>query len=261
MFNISFTLGYKYLRSPKGGLFSFTSVLAISGMTIGIASLIITLSVMNGFERELKNRILGVIPHSLILNETSITNYEDLIIELEKTFSIVNLSSEKKRGYSKAVLDGIKASKGNYILCTDSDNQIKVNSLIENINNLPTGEVFLFGARTPRNDPIHRKIYSKMFKILHDLLFNSNLSDPSCPFVLGQKETFKKLPEEFLLKMRAGFWWGFVAVSKKKKINFNEVKIQHFKRSEGDAGYKLSQMPGIIIRNTIGLFIIKLSNF
>ena len=57
------------------------------------------------------------------------------------------------------------------------------------------------------------------------------------------------------------FWWGFAAVSKKSKINFNEVKIEHFKRSEGDAGYKLSQMPGIIIRNTIGLFIIKLSNF
>ena len=61
--------------------------------------------------------------------------------------------------------------------------------------------------------------------------------------------------------MREGFWWGFVAVSKKMDIKFNEVKIQHFKRSEGDAGYKLNQMPGIILRNTIGLFIIKLSNF
>ena len=102
--------------------------------------------------------------------------------KLENNFTILNLSSEKKRGYSQAVLDGIKASKGDYILCTDSDNQIKVYSLIENINNLPKGDVFLFGARTPRNDPIHRKLYSKMFKILHDLLFKSNLSDPSCPF-------------------------------------------------------------------------------
>ena len=186
---------------------------------------------------------------------------KELIIELEKTFHINNLSSEKKRGYSQAVLDGIKASKGNYILCTDSDNQIKVSSLIENINNLPNGDIFLFGARTPRNDPVHRKIYSKMFKILHDLLFKSGLLDPSCPFVLGQKETFNKLPEEFLLKMREGFWWGFVAVSKKKQINFNEVQIKHFKRSQGDAGYQLNQMPGIILRNVIGLFKIKLSKF
>ena len=92
MSNISFKLGYKYLRSPKGGLFSFTSILAISGMTIGIASLIITLSVMNGFERELKSRILGVIPHSLILNETSITNYEELIRDLENDSNILKAS-------------------------------------------------------------------------------------------------------------------------------------------------------------------------
>ena len=91
MSNISFKLGYKYLRSPKGGLFSFTSILAISGMTIGIASLIITLSVMNGFERELKNRILGVIPHSLILNETSIANYEELIRDLENDSNILKV--------------------------------------------------------------------------------------------------------------------------------------------------------------------------
>ena len=167
----------------------------------------------------------------VIVEDGSSDGTKELIIELEKNFTIINLSSEKKRGYSRAVLDGIKASNGTYILCTDSDNQIKVYSLIENINNLPKEEVFLFGARTPRNDPIHRKIYSKMFKFLHDLLFNSNLSDPSCPFVLG-KRNFKKLPDKFLLKMREGFWWGFVAVSKRMKIKFHEVKIKHFKRSK-----------------------------
>ena len=209
---------------------------------------------------ELK-KITNIQYEFVIVEDGSSDGTKELIIELEKTFHINNLSSEKKRGYSQAVLDGIKASKGNYILCTDSNNQIKVNSLIENINNLPNGDIFLFGARTPRNDPVHRKIYSKMFKILHDLLFKSGLLDPSCPFVLGQKETFNKLPEEFLLKMREGFWWGFVAVSKKKQINFNEVQIKHFKRSQGDAGYQLNQMPGIILRNVIGLFKIKLSKF
>ena len=169
---------------------------------------------------ELK-KITNIQYEFVIVEDGSSDGTKELIIELEKTFHINNLSSEKKRGYSQAVLDGIKASKGNYILCTDSDNQIKVSSLIKNINNLPNGDIFLFGARTPRNDPVHRKIYSKMFKILHDLLFKSGLLDPSCPFVLGQKETFNKLPEEFLLKMREGFWWGFVAVSKKKQINFN----------------------------------------
>ena len=177
---------------------------------------------------ELK-KITNIQYEFVIVEDGSSDGTKELIIELEKTFHINNLSSEKKRGYSQAVLDGIKASKGNYILCTDSDNQIKVNSLIENINNLPNGDIFLFGARTPRNDPVHRKIYSKMFKILHDLLFKSGLLDPSCPFVLGQKETFNKLPEEFLLKMREGFWWGFVAVSKKNKLILMRFKLNTLK--------------------------------
>ncbi len=212
------------------------------------------------WDTELK-KIAHIKHEFVVVEDCSTDGTKKLITELEKTYSIINLSSDKKRGYSKAVLDGIKASKGDYILCTDSDNQIKVNSLIENIDNLPKSDIFLIGKRTPRNDPIHRKIYSKMFKMLHDLLFSSNLSDPSCPFVIGKKETFKKLPEKFLLEMREGFWWGFVAVSKKKKINFNEVKIKHFKRFGGVSGYKLQKMPGIILRNTIGLLKIKFSSF
>jgi len=212
------------------------------------------------WDTELK-KIAHIKHEFVVVEDCSTDGTKKLITELEKTYTIINLSSDKKRGYSKAVLDGIKASKGDYILCTDSDNQIKVNSLIENIDNLPKSDFFLIGKRTPRNDPIHRKIYSKMFKMLHDLLFSSNLSDPSCPFVIGKKETFKKLPEKFLLEMREGFWWGFVAVSKKKKINFNEVKIEHFKRFGGVSGYKLQKMPGIILRNTIGLLKIKFSSF
>jgi len=89
------------------------------------------------WDSELKK--ISKIQHEFVIVEDgSSDGTKDLIIELEKTFTIVNLSSKKKRGYSQAVLDGIKASNGTYILCTDSDNQIKVNSLIENVNNLPS---------------------------------------------------------------------------------------------------------------------------
>mgnify|MGYP001212816103 CR=1 FL=1 len=217
-------------------------------------------NLISEWDTELKK--VPTIEHEFVLVEDGSTDgTKELIIELESNYSIVNLSSKKKRGYSKAVLDGIKASNGKFILCTDSDNQIKVRSLIENIKNLPKKNIFLFGKRTPRNDPFHRILYSKLFKILHDILFFSKLSDPSCPFVLGQKETFSKLPENLLLKMHEGFWWGFVGVSKKMKIEFIEVPILHFKRNQGKAGYKLSQMPRIIIRNTIGLLKIKFSKF
>ena len=215
-------------------------------------------TLLKEWDNELKN-IFTIKYEFVIVEDGSTDGTKELIVKLENKYPIKNLSSYKKRGYSKAVLEGIKASNGKYILCTDSDNQIKVQSLIENINQLPGKDIFLFGNRSPRNDPTNRIIYSKLFKILHDLLFSSKLSDPSCPFVFGEKETFAKLPEDLLLKMREGFWWGFVGVVKKKKLNFKEVSITHFKRTKGEAGYKITNLPGIIIRNTLGLLKIKFS--
>jgi len=90
--SISLKLGYKYLRSNKGGMFSFTTVLAITGLMIGIASLIVVTSVMNGFEKELENRILGVIPHSVITSDVPIQDYDQIIKDIKTNKGIVNAS-------------------------------------------------------------------------------------------------------------------------------------------------------------------------
>ena len=193
----------------------------------------------------------------VLVEDGSTDGTKELITEIENDYPIVNLSSEKKRGYTKAVLDGINSSNGDYILCTDSDNQIKVQSLIENIKNLPDDNNFLIGYRNPRKDSINRVLYSKLFKALHTILFNSKLKDPSCPFVIGKKDTFKLLPTNLLSMMTEGFWWGFVATCKKMDINFKEVPIEHFERKSGVPGYGIIKLPGIIIRNTFGLIKIK----
>ena len=93
MSSISLKLGYKYLRSNKGGTFSFTTLLAIIGLSIGISSLIVVTSVMNGFEKELEDRILGVIPHSFISSDEPIDDYEDLINQVKKDANILEAST------------------------------------------------------------------------------------------------------------------------------------------------------------------------
>ena len=83
MFKLPLRLAFKYFKSNKGGVFSFTSFLAITGLTIGVSSLIIVMSVMNGFEKELQDRILGVVPHAVIFSDEPINNYESLIDQLK----------------------------------------------------------------------------------------------------------------------------------------------------------------------------------
>jgi lipoprotein-releasing system permease protein len=60
-------IGTRYLRSTRGrGFLSFISVVSALGLAVGVAVLIVVLSVMNGFERELKSRILSVTAHATL---------------------------------------------------------------------------------------------------------------------------------------------------------------------------------------------------
>ena len=60
-------IGTRYLRSTRGrGFLSFISVVSAGGLAVGVAVLIVVLSVMNGFGRELRTRILSVTSHATL---------------------------------------------------------------------------------------------------------------------------------------------------------------------------------------------------
>ncbi len=64
---VSFFIGLRYLRGRSGDRFSrFVSYMSTAGITIGVLSLVTVLSVMNGFEQQLKERILGVLPQAVV---------------------------------------------------------------------------------------------------------------------------------------------------------------------------------------------------
>lgn len=60
-------IGWRYTRSRRRDHFiSFISLLSLLGMILGVAALIVVMSVMNGFEAELRGRILALVPHGFI---------------------------------------------------------------------------------------------------------------------------------------------------------------------------------------------------
>jgi lipoprotein-releasing system permease protein len=60
-------LGLRYLRaSPRRGFVSLIAGIAILGLALGVAVLIVVLSVMNGFEEELRTRILSLTAHATV---------------------------------------------------------------------------------------------------------------------------------------------------------------------------------------------------
>jgi lipoprotein-releasing system permease protein len=64
---LSLAIGLRYLRAKRrNGRLSFVSLASILGIIIGMVALITTISVMSGFQHELRERILGMVAHATV---------------------------------------------------------------------------------------------------------------------------------------------------------------------------------------------------
>ena len=96
--NTPFFISWRYQRSKhKNRLVSLISFFSSIGIALGVAVLIIGLSAMNGFERELNQRILAVVPHAEISSangqsNTPIDHWQHLAAKLQKNPQITGVS-------------------------------------------------------------------------------------------------------------------------------------------------------------------------
>ncbi len=78
-------IGLRYIlsRAQPNHLVSFISALAITGLVLGVGLLIVVMSVMNGFERELRERILNLVPHIVLINQQIDADWHNDIAALD----------------------------------------------------------------------------------------------------------------------------------------------------------------------------------
>ena len=82
-----FLVSTRFLRPRnKKSIFSLMSIVSMLGITLGVMIPVVVLSVLVGFQEEIKSKILGVKGHLIITkgNNGYIKNYEKLIAELKK---------------------------------------------------------------------------------------------------------------------------------------------------------------------------------
>lgn len=113
-------IAYRYIKARKKGFFAFlTTLIAIGGTTLGVCALVITLSVMSGFQQDIRNKILGIQPHIYLtrIDGVSFDNYKQITDEISSLNYIkatapyiFGQSVIKKQGYTQgtgALIKGI----------------------------------------------------------------------------------------------------------------------------------------------------------
>lgn len=78
------TVGLRYAgRSRAGALVAFISRVSGAGLVLGVALLVLVLSVMDGFDRELRERILSLVPHATVQAPEPIGEWQGLVAAVE----------------------------------------------------------------------------------------------------------------------------------------------------------------------------------
>ena len=117
---VSFFIGLRYLRGRSGDRFSrFVSYMSTAGITVGVLSLVTVLSVMNGFEQQLKERILGVMPQAVISSQDGHLVRTEQPPEFLTAIPRVDMVSPLTR--SEAILQSAKSLSAGMLLGVDPD--------------------------------------------------------------------------------------------------------------------------------------------
>lgn len=84
----SLFLALRYLK-PKRTFVSIITLISVLGVTLGIAVLIIVISVMTGFDQELRRKVLGFDAHLLVTNDRTLHDWRPLDAQLKSTPGVV----------------------------------------------------------------------------------------------------------------------------------------------------------------------------
>ena len=156
--------------------------------------------------KEIFETLNGKIDFEFILSEDGSTDgTKDILKKLKQIYPIDLISEEGRKYYSKAVIDGIKKAKADYLLIMDSDGQSDPKDIFNFWQNKENSDL-VNGYRHPRYDFAYRRFISKTFYILYKILFNVPLRDPSFAYVFMNKKVYSQL-NDFNPLMPDGFFW------------------------------------------------------
>ena len=192
----------------------------------------------------------------LICEDGSTDGTKELIKKLKKKYKIRLITGKKRKGFSKAVQDGLKASKADFILMMDSDGQCDFKKILEcwiYRNDYDSINAY----RIKRKDFAYRRLFSSLCFFIYNILFQVPLKDPSFTFIMVNKKVYKSL-NNYKVQCPDGFSWEFNARSKMKGYKFKDIPMTHRKRKYGETKiYTYSNLPRIAFRHLIGMIKIK----
>lgn len=195
----------------------------------------------------------GIPIRFVICEDGSSDDTVPVLTALASELPIKLISDPVRKGYSRAVIDGLLATEADWLVCIDSDGQCDPADLSRLLAARP-GRDMIIGYRNPRSDSAMRIAMSWAFGSVYRLFFDVRLRDPSCPYVLINRSGLNRILSGNVGILKQGFWWEFVARATAAGLRIAELPVGHRVRSAGVTQvYRLSKIPRIAFEHLVGL--------
>lgn len=198
------------------------------------------------------SKIIKKLPGSefIVSEDGSTDGTKNILKRLKKELPIKLIMGEKRKGYPKSVRDTLKLPKNDIILFSDSDGQHEPNDFWKLLKKVDEYDVII-GDKKPRNDPIHRIIFSRGYNILIGLMLGLWLKDVDSGFRIYNRKVLKDvLDDSRILPECTNSELTIRAY--KKGYNIFEVPVKHYPRKFGKTkSFKFTKLPKVMA----GLFL------
>jgi glycosyltransferase involved in cell wall biosynthesis len=189
----------------------------------------------------------------VVCEDGSTDNTVAVLKSLAEELPLKLISDPMRKGYSRAVIDGLRASDSEWVVCIDSDGQCDPNDFA-NLASMRGGTDLVIGWRNPRSDPWLRKLMSRAFGFVYRIYFDVEVRDPSCPYILIHRASLERILAGNVGVLKQGFWWEFVARATALGLTMKEVPVQHRVRTSGTTQvYRPTKVPRIAFEHLLGL--------
>lgn len=146
-------------------------------------------------------------------------------------------------GYGVALRDGFRATRGELVFYTDSDNQFDLGELKDFMPLMEDHDVIL-GYRVDRQDPWLRKFVSGGFNGLSSLAFGMKVRDLNCSFKLFRGDLIRALPLD-----TPDFFIDTELVARIHRGGYRYVQrgVRHYPRTAGKSTVRPSDVPRTLV--------------
>lgn len=180
----------------------------------------------------------------------------ELLESMAATRSIRLITGEARKGYSLAVVDGLRASTAEWVCCADGDGQCDPAGLAALVDRRGVDHVVV-GIRAPRRDPLIRRWMSAALGVAFFALHRIRLEDPSSPYCLmaGSVAHAVAVADPVLPQ---GYWWEFHIRRHHLGVGVVELNVPHRQRTSGVTRvYLPADLPRIALVHLRGLWTLR----